>query len=158
MFSMAYNLTSSVVSWVTCWSGTSASCRSSSSAAMTLGELWFASSGVMASSPCSSLNGVKPVALDFVVLWLQTTFTISSTLLLFGSHTSVLDILYSMMLFALSTWPLESGWRTEAKLFSFVPIRKQESLKCWESNCVPLSTVRDLGTPKRQTMFCQNNF
>jgi hypothetical protein len=38
----------------------------------------LASSGVIASSPNNSLNGVKPVDLDMVVLWLHTTLINSS--------------------------------------------------------------------------------
>ena len=38
----------------------------------------LASSGVIASSPNKSLNGVKPVDLETAVLWLHTTFINSS--------------------------------------------------------------------------------
>jgi hypothetical protein len=38
----------------------------------------LASSGVIASSPNKSLNGVKPVDLETTVLWFHTTFINSS--------------------------------------------------------------------------------
>jgi hypothetical protein len=47
---------------------------SSSVEAKVLIEPVLASSGVIASSPNRSLNGVNPIDLDAVVLWLQTTF------------------------------------------------------------------------------------
>jgi hypothetical protein len=61
-----------------------------------------------------------------------------------------------MIPFALSTSPFDSGCLTDAK-WILVPIRSQNSLKASASNCVPLSTVIALGTPKRQTIFCQKN-
>src|SRR5688572_15281556 len=57
---------------------------------------------------------------------------------------------------ARSTTMLDCGWYTEAKS-SLVPMEKQKSLKSWQSNCLPLSTVSSDGTPKRQTIFCQKN-
>jgi predicted solute-binding protein len=46
---------------------------SSSTEARVLIDPVFASSGVIASSPNRSLNGVKPVDLETVVLWFHTT-------------------------------------------------------------------------------------
>jgi hypothetical protein len=51
---------------------------SSSAEAIVLIDPALASSGVIASSPNSNLNGVKPVDLDIVVLWLHTTLINSS--------------------------------------------------------------------------------
>jgi hypothetical protein len=50
----------------------------SSFEARVLIEPILASSGVIASSPNRSLNGVNPVDLDTTVLWFQTTFINSS--------------------------------------------------------------------------------
>jgi hypothetical protein len=58
---------------------------------------------------------------------------------------------------ARSTTPLDCGWYTEAKT-GLVPMELQNSLKSWLSKCLSLSTVSSDGTPKRQTMFCQNIF
>jgi hypothetical protein len=56
-----------------------------------------------------------------------------------------------------STTLLDCGWYTEAKT-GLVPIKLQKSLKSWLSNCLPLSTMSSDGTPKRQTMFCLEEF
>jgi hypothetical protein len=39
-----------------------------------------------------------------------------------------------------------------------VPMLLQNSLKLSESNCFPLSTINDLGTPNLRMMFYQKNF
>jgi hypothetical protein len=67
-----------MVSFVT-WQSASSSVK-----AKVLIEHILASSGVFASSPNRSLNGVNPVDLDTVVLWLQTTFINSSGHFPFG--------------------------------------------------------------------------
>ena len=51
---------------------------SSSAEARILIEPVLVSSGVIASSPNRSLNGVNPVDLDTTVLWFHTTFINSS--------------------------------------------------------------------------------
>jgi hypothetical protein len=52
---------------------------SSSVEAKVLIEPLLASSGVIASSPNKSLNGVKPVDFETTVLWFHTTFINSSS-------------------------------------------------------------------------------
>jgi hypothetical protein len=52
---------------------------SSSVEALVLIDHVLASSGVIASSPNKSLNGVKPVDLETAVLWFHTTFISSSS-------------------------------------------------------------------------------
>jgi hypothetical protein len=52
---------------------------SSSAEAGVFIELVLASSGVIASSPNKSLNGVNPVDLKRIVLWFYTTFINSSS-------------------------------------------------------------------------------
>jgi hypothetical protein len=65
------------------------------------------SSRVIASVPKSKRKGVKPVALDTVVLCDQITFGSSSThLLFFLIHENISP-------FALSTAPLNCGWYTD---------------------------------------------
>jgi hypothetical protein len=51
---------------------------STSVEALVLIDHVLASSGVIASSPNKSLNGVKPVDLEIVVLWFHTSFINSS--------------------------------------------------------------------------------
>jgi hypothetical protein len=112
---------------------------------------------VMASSPNNSLNGVKPVDLDTVVLWLHTTLINSFGHFPLGWLKINFIIPVIIIPFALSTSPFDSGCLTDAK-WIFVPTWSQYSLKVSTSNYVPLSTVIAFGTPKRQTMFCQKNF
>ena len=67
-------------------------------------------SGSIASSPYKSLNGVKPIVLEAIVLWDHTTFGSSSTRLPFQRLNKVLDIAENITLLALSTAPFDSGW------------------------------------------------
>ena len=69
----------------------------------------------------------------------------------------VLDIVENITLLALSTTPFDSGWQTEANAI-LVLMLLQNSLNLSESNCLPLSTVKVLGTLNLQIMFCQKNF
>ena len=64
----------------------------------------------IASSPYKSLNGVKPVVLEVVMLWDHTTFGSSSTHLTFWRLNKVLDIAENITLLALSTTPFDSRW------------------------------------------------
>jgi hypothetical protein len=57
---------------------------SSSAEAEVLIEPVLASSGVIASSPNKSLNGVNPIDLETKVLWFHTTFINSSGHFPFG--------------------------------------------------------------------------
>jgi hypothetical protein len=121
-------------------------------------KLWcLASSGNIASSLYNNLKGMKPVALEAVVLWDQTIFGNSSTHLPLRRWYNVLEIAEKTTLFALSTAPFDSGWWTDAKAI-VVSKLLQKFLKLSESNCFPLSTVRILGTLNLQIMFCQMNF
>ena len=80
----------------------------------------LASSGVIASSPNNNLNGVKPVDLDMVVLWLHTTLINSSRHFPLGWLKISFIIPIIIMPFALSTSPFDSGCLTDAK-WIFVP-------------------------------------
>jgi len=66
--------------------------------------------GNIASSPYRSLNSVKPVVLDVVVLWDHTTFGSSSTHLPLPRLNRVFAIAENITLLALSTAPFDSGW------------------------------------------------
>ena len=68
------------------------------------------SSGSIASSPYKSLNDVKPVVLEAIVLCDHTTFGSSSTHLPLRRLNRVFGIAENIILFALSTAPLDSGW------------------------------------------------
>jgi hypothetical protein len=81
----------------------------------------FASSRVIASSPNVSLNGVKPVDLETVVLWFHTTFVNSSSHFPFGRLKIDLIIPMRIIPFARSTRLLDSRCLTNAKCIS-VPI------------------------------------
>ena len=74
------------------------------------------SSGSIASSPYKSLNGVKPVVLEAIVLWDHTTFGSSSTHLPLRRLNKVLDIVENITLLALSTTPFDSGGRPRQRL------------------------------------------
>jgi hypothetical protein len=71
------------------------------------------SSGVIASVLKSRRKGVKPVALDMVVLWDQITFGNSSTHLPFVWSNKHFLIPEKIRPFALSTAPLDCGWYTD---------------------------------------------
>ena len=74
-------------------------------------RLWcMASLGSIASSPYRSLNGVKPVALDEVVLWDHTTFGNYSTHFSLRRLNYVFDTAENTIPLALSTAPFDSGW------------------------------------------------
>jgi hypothetical protein len=94
---------------------------SSSAEARVLIDTVFASSGVIASYPNRSLNGMKPVDLETVVLWFHTTFINSSDHFPFGRLKSDLIIFVRIIPFARSTRPLDSGCLIDAKCI-FVPI------------------------------------
>src|SRR6185503_3881449 len=87
---------------------------------VTLRLRFLSSSGVIASAPYSSLNGVNLVVLDSDVLWDQMTFGSSSAHLPFFRSNSHFLMLPKMIPLALSTAPLDCGWYTEAKI-TFVP-------------------------------------
>jgi hypothetical protein len=72
MWSTAWSLVPSMVSFVILQPS------SSSVKAKVLMEPLLASSGVIASSPNRSLNGVNPVDLETTMLWFHTTFISSS--------------------------------------------------------------------------------
>jgi len=57
--------------------------------------------------------------------------------------------------FALSAWPLLRGCATEAKR-TLLPRSSMYCMKAWLVNCVPLSVMILLGTPKRQTSPLKN--
>jgi hypothetical protein len=100
---------------------------SSSAKAKFLIEPLLASSGVIASSPNRSLNGVKLVNLETGVLWFYTTFINLS------GHFPLcwlkIDFIIPVIIipFALSTNPFDSGCLTDAKC-TFVPIWSQKAL------------------------------
>ena len=68
------------------------------------------SSGSIASLPYRSLNGVKPIVLEAMVLWDQTTFGNSSTHLPLWRLNKVFEIAENIILLALSTAPFDSRW------------------------------------------------
>jgi hypothetical protein len=88
---------------------------SSSSEARVLIEPVFASSGVIASSPYKSLNGLNPIDLETTVLQFHTTFTNSSGHFPFGRLKIDFIILVMMILLARSTSPFDSGCLIDAK-------------------------------------------
>jgi hypothetical protein len=100
---------------------------SSSTEAEVLIEPVLASSGVIASSPNKSLNGVNPVDIETIVLWFHTTFTNSSGHFHFGRLKIDFIIPVIMILLAHSTSPFDSGCLTDAKCI-FVPIWSQKVL------------------------------
>jgi hypothetical protein len=106
---------------------------SSSVEAKVLIEPILASSGVIASSPNRSLNGVNPVDLDTAVLWLQTTFINSSIYFPLGWWEIDVPIPVIMMPFALSTNPFDSGCLTDAKCIL--------ATKSFESLGIELSSI-----------------
>jgi hypothetical protein len=93
----------------------------------------LASSGVIASSPNISLNGVNPVDLDTTMLWFHTTFINLSGHFPLGSLKIDFIIPVIMIPFALSTKPFDSGCLTDAKCI-FVPIWVQKILNVSSSN------------------------
>jgi hypothetical protein len=151
MCSMAWSLVPSMVSFVT-WQTPSSYVEPK-----VFIEPVLASSGVIASSPNRSLNGLNPVDLDTTVLWFQTTFINSSSHFPLGWLKIDFIIPFIIIPFALSTNPFDSRCPTDAKCI-VVPIWLQKALKVSASNWVPLLMVIAFGTPKRQTMFCQKNF
>jgi hypothetical protein len=106
---------------------------SSSVEARILIEPVLASSGVIASSPNRSLNGVNPVDLDTAVLWFHTTFINSSGHFPLGWLKIDFIIPIVVIPFALSTNPFESGCHTDAKCI-FMPIWLQKVLNVSTSN------------------------
>jgi hypothetical protein len=94
---------------------------SSSVEAKVLIEPLLASSGVIASSPNISLDGVNPVDLETTVLWFHTTFISSSGHFSLGWLKIYFIIPVIMISFDLSTNPFDSGCLTDAKCI-FVPI------------------------------------
>ena len=73
-----------------------------------LGSLSVLSTGMTASMPNVSLNGVSPVGILVVVLYAQRTFCSSSSHAPFAPLSLVLIIL-SKLLFVTSAWPLAWG-------------------------------------------------
>jgi hypothetical protein len=130
---------------------------SSSTEAKVLIEHILASFSVIALSPNRSLNGVKPVDLETVVLWFHTIFINSSSYFPLGWLKIDFIIPVIMISLAHSTNPFDSGCVTDAKCI-FVPIWSQKALNVSASNWVPLSTMMAFGTPKRQTIFFQKKF
>jgi hypothetical protein len=90
----------------------------------------LASSGVIASSPNKSLNGVNPVDLETTVLWFHTTYTNSSGHFPFGRLKIDFIIPVMIIVLARSSNPLDFGCLTNAKCI-FVPIWSQKSFKCF---------------------------
>jgi hypothetical protein len=76
--------------------------------------------GNTASASNSSLNGVKLVALQVVVLWLHNVLCMTSTHLNFFSPSSILLIATNIKALALFTAPFDCGWYTDMKE-TFVP-------------------------------------
>ena len=66
--------------------------------------------GSNASSPYKSLNNVKPIVLEAIVLWDHTTLGSSSTHLPLRRLNRVFAIAENINLLALSTAPFDSGW------------------------------------------------
>lgn len=130
---------------------------SSSVEARVLIDLVFCFFRVIASSPNRSLNGVKTVHLEIVVLWFHTTFINSSDHFTFGILKSDLIIPVMIIPFARSSRPLDSRCLTDVKCI-FVPNWSRKVLKASDSNCTLLSTMIAFETPKRQITFCQKNF
>lgn len=114
----------------------------------------FSSSGVMASSPYSRRNGVKPVVLVREMLCPQTIVVSSRAHFPFGESNRDLDTAINIRPFAFSTAPLVWGWLTDVKV-SLILSSSQKFLKFVQSNCFPLSTVMYAGTPNRQIILCQ---
>jgi hypothetical protein len=106
---------------------------SSSAKAMILIEPVLASSGVIASSPNKSSNGVNHVDLETTVLWFHTTFTNSSGHFPFGRLKIDFIIPVIMILLARSTTPFDYGCLTDAKCI-FVTIWSQKVLNVSASN------------------------
>jgi hypothetical protein len=127
MWSTAWSLVPSMVSFVILQPS------SSSAEAKVLIEPLLASSGVIASSPNRSLNGVNPVDLEMAVLWFYTTFI--SSFGHFPLDWLKIDFIIPviMILFALSINPFEFGCLTDAKCI-FVPIWSQKVLNVSASN------------------------
>jgi hypothetical protein len=109
--------------------------QSSSSFAETevLIEPVLASSGVIASSPNKSMNGVNPVDLETTVLWFHTTFINSCGHFPFGRLKIDFIIPVIMILLAHSTSQFDSRCLVDAKCI-FVPIWSQKVLNVSASN------------------------
>ena len=82
---------------------------------MTLGDLWWISSGKTASSPNKSLKGVNLVALDSEVLCDHMTAVSWSAHFPFGLPCSFLKMPWRMIPLALLTRLLDYGSLTDAK-------------------------------------------
>jgi hypothetical protein len=106
---------------------------SSSAEAEVLIEPVLASSGVIASSPNKSLNGVNLDDLETTMLWFHTTFTNSSGHFPFGRLKIDFNIPIIMISLAHSSSPLDSRCLTDAKCI-FVPIWSQKVLNVLASN------------------------
>jgi hypothetical protein len=111
MWSTAWSLVPSMVSFVIL------QFSSSSAESKVLIEPLLASSGVIASSPNRSLNGVKLVDLEIAVLWFYTTFINLSGHFPLGWLKIDFIIPVIIIPFALSTNPFDSGCLTDAKHF-----------------------------------------
>ena len=93
---------------------------------MILGDLCVSSFG-RTTSPKRSLKGVNFVALDLEVFCDQMTKVSSSVHLPLGLPCNLFEMPWRIMLFALSTRPLDCGCLTKANQ-TFFPIYKQNSL------------------------------
>ena len=118
----------------------------------------MSSVGRTASAPYTRVKGVWLVAQFGVVLIDQRTAGNSSIqrLLLLCSLSKVFVLRpRNTSAFALSAWPLLRGCATEAKQ-TLLPRSSIYCMKVWLVNCVSLSLMILLGTPKRQTSPLKN--
>jgi hypothetical protein len=121
-------------------------------------KLWrFISSGSIASAPYINQNGVKFVALQTVVLWLDTAIGMTSTHFPFFSPSNIFFIAWKIKQFAFSTASFDCGCYNDAKV-TFMPICWQHSLNIGLLKNFALSTIMCLGTPYLQIMLYQKNF
>lgn len=93
-----------------------------------VGDVWWSSSGSIASLLNRSLKGVNFVALDSEVLCDHNTIVSSSAHFPFGLSCNFLEMPWRMILLARSTRPLDWGCLTKAKQM-FMPSCWPNSLK-----------------------------
>ena len=118
----------------------------------------MSSVGITASAPYTRAKGVWPVARFGVVLIDQRTAGNSSIQRLpLLRSLSIVFVLKPRRTsaFALFTWPLLRGCATEAKQ-TLLPRSSMYCMKAWLVNCVPVSVMILLGTPKRHTSPLKN--
>jgi hypothetical protein len=116
-------------------------------ASIVVHRLWcLISLGNTACTPNNSLNGVKLVDLQTVVLWLHTALSMTSAHFPFFSPSRIFLIASKIKALAHSTAPSDCGWYTDVKE-TFVPTWWQKSLNMPLSMYLALSTVICCGTP-----------